>query len=311
MPIWDWLRFVYDVGTTMDCHGCEDLILLYALDDLEGPELQDVRAHLQTGCPVCHGRLAEAQAMLALLPTALPVARVPPPARRRLLDRIGGQTTGAGTLQGQAPVPGRAPAASMAGGSMKRRSQPTLSFMWLLPAAAGAALAAGVALLIGFNLVSTFKTTIDKLQSQVANGDGEIRQLHSTLAGTRETLRLIQSPGMQVARLDGLGAQPKARAGLIWDPIHKVVFFHAEDLRNLQEGRAYELWLIDSNGKPIPAGTFSVDNSGHGSIANILANQHDPLQLLACAVSEEVAGGVLSPTAGNILLKGRMDKRVE
>src|SRR5690349_2535574 len=60
----------------------------YLLGGLEPAELADLRAHLATGCPECAGSLAEAQATLAQLPSALPPLAPPPQLRQQLLNRI-------------------------------------------------------------------------------------------------------------------------------------------------------------------------------------------------------------------------------
>jgi len=66
----------------MTCAQRTDSIFLYIADELEPAEADDLRAHLATGCPVCHAALAEAEATVAMMASA--VEPVAPPASARL-----------------------------------------------------------------------------------------------------------------------------------------------------------------------------------------------------------------------------------
>lgn len=82
----------------MTCDDRKDLLLLYAGDLLEPAERDALRAHLMTGCPMCVGTLAEAEATLAQMAAA--VAPVAPPAGAidKLMMRVGAGN--AGTARG-------------------------------------------------------------------------------------------------------------------------------------------------------------------------------------------------------------------
>jgi hypothetical protein len=55
----------------VECADRRDLILLYAAGELDAGECGGLRAHLAAGCPQCIGYMAEAEAVLALLPLLL------------------------------------------------------------------------------------------------------------------------------------------------------------------------------------------------------------------------------------------------
>jgi len=80
--------------TFLNCDERKDLILLYAGDALDAPEQTELRAHLMSGCPQCSGSLAEAQAVLGLLPLALPAEAPPTSAGATLMSKI--KTKGSG-----------------------------------------------------------------------------------------------------------------------------------------------------------------------------------------------------------------------
>ena len=65
-------------------------MLLFVTDALDASEAAEVRAHLASGCPECAGALAEARAVVALLPRALDRVAAPAGAKQKLMNRIGG-----------------------------------------------------------------------------------------------------------------------------------------------------------------------------------------------------------------------------
>lgn len=273
----------------MDCHARKDQILLYALDDLSDPEREELRAHLQTGCPYCQGQLAEANAILELLPLSVPPAIVPQAARRRLLEQIAAKPAA------QSPLP---PKAARFASSRRGPS-------WLMSALSGGAVAAGITILISFIFLAQARKSIDTANSLVSKQESEIQQLRDRVRMKEEGIQAARRAGVQMINLTGRGAQPMARAELIWEPSHKMLLFHAEDLKTLQPGRAYELWLINSENRPIPAGMFTADAHGHGMVVESL--QMDPGTVKASAVTEELALGAATPTVSNILLMGKAE----
>ena len=62
-------------------------------------------------------------------------------------------------------------------------------------------------------------------------------------------------------------------------------------------GKTYEIWVIEKDGKPKPAGLFS-----HGGTVTVTRDVHPGATV---AVTLERAGGVKSPT-GKILIQARV-----
>jgi anti-sigma-K factor RskA len=73
----------------MNCDQRKDLIFLYAADQLDPAERDELRQHLAEGCPLCAGALAEAEAMLAQVAAAQPVVSPPPGALKKILEKVG------------------------------------------------------------------------------------------------------------------------------------------------------------------------------------------------------------------------------
>ena len=76
----------------------------------------------------------------------------------------------------------------------------------------------------------------------------------------------------------------------------------AENLKPLASDRDYELWVIDETQTPVAAGVFQVDANGK------IRMDFKPSRLVKTAgtfaVTEEVKGGVASPTVKNMVLAG-------
>src|SRR5436305_14099659 len=71
------------------CSERQDLIFLCAADQLEPTEAEDLRRHLATGCPICAGALAEAEATLAQMTLAIEPVEPNRETREALMARIG------------------------------------------------------------------------------------------------------------------------------------------------------------------------------------------------------------------------------
>src|SRR5437762_7769112 len=90
---------------TVTCSERQDLIFLYAADQLEPAEAEALREHLATDCPLCAGTLAEAEATLAQV--AIAIDPIPPPAqtREKIMSRIAARSGArqSPALQGRGP----------------------------------------------------------------------------------------------------------------------------------------------------------------------------------------------------------------
>ena len=89
----------------MNCDKFKDSYEAYALGILEGPEFEELRAHLESGCPVCSKALAEITEILPLLRYTVPQQDPPVHVESRLraaLSAKSGQAA-AGRLWGRVP----------------------------------------------------------------------------------------------------------------------------------------------------------------------------------------------------------------
>ncbi|MFY9826233.1 MAG: anti-sigma factor, partial [Thermoanaerobaculia bacterium] len=113
-------------------------------------------------------------------------------------------------------------------------------------------------------------------------------------------LQVVAAPGVQSVTLAGMGPAPRAAGHTYVNPLRRDALFYAFDLPALPSDKTYELWYI-AGGKPVAAGTFSMDPQGIASVK--VESVPDVATIRAWAVTIEPAGGVPQPT-GAMVLKG-------
>ena len=257
-----------------------ELAAAWALDALDGDDAARFARHLGEGCDECVRALADYHEALARAADGL---RESPPAavRAALLARVG---------------------------TPRRRGR--LVAGW----AASLALAAGIAAVVTASLVArgyegrlavlareadglrdqlaAETATVADLQRRLAEGERTLTMVRAESEEQARTLALLGDPATRVVTLAGLAPSPGARARMVWNADRGGVLI-ASDLPPVPEGKIYELWAI-AGGKPRPAGLFSVDPSGHGSVR--VAPIGGVTTVDVFAVTLEPAGGVPSPT---------------
>jgi anti-sigma-K factor RskA len=141
---------------------------------------------------------------------------------------------------------------------------------------------------------------IDNLNQLAQSLQTVTNTLSQTMLALQETNRL---ENLRIAMLNSLVPDaPKAIAVSLWDSEKQNGVFVAQNLKALPADRDYELWVIDG-GKPVASGVFHVGESG------AIRVDFKPSQLIKVAsvfaVTEEVKGGVASPTLKNMVLASK------
>jgi anti-sigma factor RsiW len=242
----------------------DDLALL-ALGQLEGEERAAVEKHLEE-CAACRRELAQLRGDTALL--ALSAAGPAPPrrARERLLKAVE-----------QEP----------------RASKPAARrWSWTLVPWFAAAAFALIAVFF-FRESDSLAERVAELQSESAQQQSQLeraREVVSTLTSTdalRVTLVAAQAP-----------AQPQGKAIYVRD--RSSLVFIASNLPAVPPQKAYELWLIPTQGAPIPAGVFKPDS--HGSATVIEPPLPAGVAAKAFALTIEPEQGSATPTMPIVMM---------
>jgi hypothetical protein len=244
-----------------------------ALDALSAEEQAAVLAHAEQ-CATCGPELAELRAAMASLALSAPAAGASADVDARL-----------------ARVRGRLLARVRPTGASAGRSN---AWLW-------------VALAASFLVAAALWQHDTHLARQLADvraaaGQAQVALDSATtaLAATERQLDLVTGPSVDVVSLTAAGART-ASALMFWDRATNTWSMYARDLPEAPAGRTYELWLITSAGKKIPAGTFAP--SAHGTAHVQATYALDRAALATVAVTEEPAGGVEAPT-GPIVIAG-------
>lgn len=210
----------------------EDLAL-YALGSLSGDELAVLEKHLQE-CASCGRELEQLRGDMGLLALATTGSAPPQRSRRRLLDAVS-----------------REPRAL-------RERQPR---RWWRPVPW---------VIAGFFLLCSALLWHEKssLQRQLAALKDDSAVQSAELTRARDVVAtLTATDAMRVTLVAGkTPPQPQGKAIYVRD--RSRLIFLASNMPQLPAEKAYELWLIPTQGPPIPAGVFKPDARGSATVIN-------------------------------------------
>jgi len=243
----------------------DDLALL-ALEALQGDERVTLEKHLE-GCSSCRSELERLRGDMALLALSASGPAPPRRSRERLLKAIA-----------------KEPRAQKIGAA--RRSSWTL-LPWL-PAAA-------FLLVAGF-----FWQQSDRLAQRVARLQDESAQQQTQLERAREVVSTLTSTDALRVTLVAAQAPPQPQGKAIYVRERSSLIFLASNMPALPPQKSYELWLIPTNGAPIPAGMFKPDARGSATVVE------PPLpggvEAKAFAITVEPEQGSSAPTMPIVMM---------
>jgi anti-sigma-K factor RskA len=243
----------------------EDLAL-HALGALEGGERISLEEHLQE-CTSCRRELEQLRGDAALLALTTSGPRPPARAKSRLVEAVRKE-----------PKLGTA-----------KSRQPWWSALgWI----AAAAMVVIVAFLWNQNA---------RLKSGAEESVALTEQQRAQLAEARRIVgTLLAKDAMHVSVLPVGMKSPPPEGKAIYSRESNGLIFVASNLRPLPAQKAYELWLIPTQGAPIPAGTFKPDAHGGAMVVN------PPLpagvEAKAFAITIEPEQGSTTPTMPIVMI---------
>ena len=243
----------------------EDLAL-YALGALQGNDLVDLEKHL-ADCPECRRELEQLRGDMALM--ALSAAGPAPPKRseQRLMDAIR-----------------REPRATTV---RARRRSSWGTFGWVV----AAVLAVGVV---------WFWRQSDRIAQQFAKLQNEFSSQQIELKRTRDVVATLTAPEAQIISVVAPNAPPQPQGKAIYVRDRSSLVFIASNMPSLPPQKAFELWLIPTQGAPIPAGVFKPNARGAATVVN------PPLppgvEAKAFAITIEPEAGSITPTMPIVMM---------
>lgn len=248
----------------------EDLAL-YALNALEDEDRTKLEKHLAS-CAECRVELERLRGDGALLALSALGPKPPARARQRLLDPIAKE---------EAASPQRRAESARAGRTWSG---------WLGWVAAAAMVVLAVLL---------WKENLALKQSLVAMSD-QSAQTTKELEDLRRIAGPILSPQAQRVTLVSVKAPPQPQGKAFYLRNRSSLVFVANNMPALPPQKAYELWLIPTQGAPIPAGVFKPDARGGATVVN------PPIpvgtQAKAFAITVESESGASAPTMPIVMM---------
>jgi anti-sigma-K factor RskA len=248
----------------------QDLAAAYALGALEPAEARAFEALLATSADA-RRELAAYQEVGALLAAGTPAVAPSPDLKARTMARA--------TEDKVVALPARRTGAGWA--------------PW-------AAVAASLVAVVGLAL------SRQGLQRRLAEQDTRLAELQDTLTvreaklATREAeLNAILDPHVTLTRMGAPGS-PQPVVQLFWNRRNNQMLVHAFQLPPAASKRAYQLWFLPKNGKPIPSVTFNSEPSGHALVQAVPVP--GDLDLTAAALTDEPEGGSPQPTTTPFLV---------
>ena len=150
------------------------------------------------------------------------------------------------------------------------------------------------------DIVYTQTSIISDLNRFVTTLQSATNDLQQAVLALQATNRLAN---LRIAMLGSLLADsPKAVAVSMWDDAKQEGVFVVQNLKPLPADRDYQLWVLDNGTTPVDAGVFRVDGSG---TVRVEFKTKSLIKVAGkFAVTEEVRGGVPSPTIKNMVLVG-------
>jgi anti-sigma-K factor RskA len=237
-------------------------MLLYVAGAATPEEAQTAEALLCSAAPGAQADYAEAVALFHSIPLSLTPVEPPYKCCQTVMARISSETPGTSAV-----------------GYATR-------FRWPLYVSSGLAACLAVGLTLSMMNNRRLENRASALTSALDN-----------------TTAVMSSPRLTLASLntaDGSSRQSFAR--VLFCPISKRYQVMVYGLPPLPPGKAYELWLITTEGSKVPAGTFQVNEDGSAAFA---AHADHPIDAVKAAITDEPAGGSREPT-GNIHLVGAL-----
>lgn len=246
----------------------EDLAL-HSLGSLEGEERARLEAHL-SGCAACRLELEQLRGDGALLALSATGPRPPQHARQRLLDAVAKEP------RAQARVGDTAPRRSWWG-----------ALGW----AAAAAVIIFAASLWKEN--AALRQTVASVRDQSAQSARELEDL-------RQIAAPIIAPEAQVVTVAALKEKPQPGGKAFYLRKRASLVFLATNMPVLPEKKSYELWLIPTQGAPIPAGVFKPDAQGRASVINPPLPANTEAKAFAITIENEAGSPV--PTSPIVMM---------
>jgi len=251
----------------------EELLPFYALDALTDEEKALVEAYLSEH-PEARREVEQMGGAVSALPYGLPQVEPSPRTRAALMARVAVEQRANSTAQNQ----------------LSRRAGRRENLIRVFS--------------FGFAAVAIIWAVF--LNLQLLRLRSEISALNTAVAAQSNALKAINAklaqptpPSVITVSLKGTDVRPQAHGELIGDPASQSAVLVIAGLSQLEAGKTYQVWLIDTAG-PKSAGFLVVDANGQGVL--ILSAESAIGSFKSLGISIEPSGGSSKPTGKIVVL---------
>ena len=140
----------------------------------------------------------------------------------------------------------------------------------------------------------------DRLSQRVAQLQNESDQRQAQLERAREVVSTLTATDATRVTLVAAQTPPQPQGKAIYVRERASLIFLASNLPGLPAQKAYELWLIPTNGAPIPAGVFKPDARGSATV--IEPPLPAGVEAKAFAITIEPEQGSATPTMPIVMM---------
>lgn len=265
-------------------HISPDDLALHAMQALAAEQCAEVRGHLEE-CAECREQLAEIRGDLAMVGLSVEQHAVPEGARKRLMERIG-----AAPAQSQ-----QALRTQVIPFAPEKKTMRAVSWVPWVAVAAMLIICAGMGIVIYFQ-----NQQLDSIFAVLGSKNRQIANQNADVVRARGLIELLNSPTAQRVTLTTGKTSPAPAARAVYLASRGALILQASNMQPLPANKTYELWVIPTQGSPIPAGVFRPDASGSGSV--VMPPMIPPgTAAKAFAITVENAGGSATPTMPIVL----------
>lgn len=256
-----------------DCQLVLDLIPAYSLGATDLDETEFVKTHLAQ-CPEAVAELARYMALAEAMLFSAPAVPAPAHLAEQLRVATGPRVPAPGPSAPQPQSPG-----------LWQRLREALAAPQLRPALA----VAGVALVVLIGVSLLWGSQVGQLREQQQRLAARLDEQEALLAmvGEGQFVRVELPAGPA-------GEATNASATVVCNPDRTVGFIHAQSLPPLDEGMAYQVWLIKGEER-VSGGLFQVDTTGNGGLAIAAPEPFGAYD--AIGITPEPAAGSPGPTS--------------
>lgn len=138
------------------------------------------------------------------------------------------------------------------------------------------------------------------LRNQLVSVQNQSVQTQAELQRAKEITATLTAPDALRVTLVAAKTPPQPQGKAIYVKDRASLIFIASNFGSLPADKAYELWIIPTQGNPIPAGVFKPDAHGSGTIINPTIPSN--VEAKAFAITVEPEAGSAAPTSTPIML---------